>query len=279
MDGEYGSCFGGCRRGELVAFKQAKEEFSGLEFNSTASFKFKEVYDKIVYDKYKKQIESKPSTTFAPSSFRCDRLSFFRIRGVDPDPVSEINKSLEFSAMLGTACHEEIQTNLKNALGENWVDVPTFLTVVHKLSREPYDYTIRKQGELETQIEFFNPPVKFSCDGILKLEGEFYLLEIKTSEYQSFKSLKAPKPQHIDQIKCYCSLLELNKALVLYQDRLYGDIKCYEITVQDYEMQEIYDRMNKVLEYVDKNIAPPRLPNGDYWCTYCKYRQRCKQWG
>lgn len=251
----------------------------GLNFNSSISSNFKDMYDNIVYQKYKESEERKPSRTFAPSSFRCDRLSFFRLRGVDPDPAVEINTSLEFSAMLGTACHEEIQKNLKNAIGDQWVDVPTFLTSAHKLSRDPYDYVIRKYGELETQIEFFNPPVKFSCDGIIKIGGEFYLLEIKTSEYQSFKALKEPKPQHIDQIKCYCSLLELHKALVLYQDRLYGDTKCYEITVQDYEMHEIYDRMNKILDYVDKNIAPPRLPSGDYWCTYCKYKKRCSQWG
>lgn len=262
-----------------MGFKPIVTEESGLDFNSSISSNFKDLYDHIVYEKYKKSEESKPSQTFAPSSFRCDRLSFFRIRGVEPDPVVEINNSLEFSAMLGTACHQEIQTNLKNAIGDQWVDVATYLTVVHKLSREPYDYKIRQHGELETQIEFFNPPVKFSCDGIIKIGGEFYLLEIKTSEYQSFKSLKEPKPQHIDQIKCYCSLLELHKALVLYQDRLYGDIKCYEITVQDYEMKEIFDRMDRVMDYVNKNIAPPGLPSGDYWCSYCKYKQRCKQWG
>ena len=85
--------------------------------------------------------------------------------------------------------------------------------------------------------------------------------------------------QHIDQIKCYCSLLEINNALVLYQDRVYGETKCFEIYVQDYEMKQIFDRMNTVLDYVDKNIAPPKLISSDNWCKYCKYNQKCKQWG
>ena len=258
-----------------MAFKSIAATEIGLNFNSSVSSNFKDLYDHIVYQKYKKAEERKPSQTFAPSSFRCDRLSFFRLRGVDPDPVLDINTGLEFSAILGTACHEEIQSNLKNSIGDQWVDVTEYLKT-HELSHE---YQINKHGELETQIEFFDPPVKFSCDGIIKIGEDFYLLEIKTSEYQSFKSLKEPKPQHIDQVKCYCSLLEISKALVLYQDRLYGDTKCYEVIVQDYEMREIFDRMSKVLSYVEMNIAPPRLPNGDYWCNYCKYKQRCKQWG
>ena len=258
-----------------MGFKPISHTEQGLSFNSSVSANFKDLYEKIVYDKYKEKEEHKSSRTFAPSSFRCDRLSFFRLRGVEPDPIETVNTELEFSAMLGTACHEEMQSNLKHAIGNQWVNVSDYLTE-HPLSHE---YKINNRGELETQIEFLNPPVKFSCDGILKIGNEFYLLEIKTSEYQSFKVLKQPKDQHIDQVKCYCSLLELHKALVVYQDRLYGSIKCYELKVSDYEMSEIFNRMSKVLEYVNKNIAPPKLPSGDYWCTYCKYKKRCKQWG
>jgi len=262
-----------------MGFKPIEPINNGVKFNSTVSSNFIDLYKNILQDRYSLQEHHIHSKTFAPSSFRCDRLSFFRLRGIQPDANPSIDFSLEFSAMLGTACHQEIQRNLKEAIGDQWVDVATFLTVVHKPPVEPYDYTIRNSGELETQIEFFNPPVKFSCDGILKIAGEFYLLEIKTSEYQSFKVLKEPKPQHIDQIKCYCSLLNLHKALVLYQDRLYGDLKCYEITVTDYEMNEIFQRMYYVMDCVKNNIAPKRLDKGDYWCKYCNYKSTCKQWG
>ena len=233
------------------------------------------MYDKIVYEKYKAMEESKPSQNFAPSSFRCDRLSFFRLRGVDPDEVVDVNVGLDFAAMLGTACHLEIQSNLKNSIGDQWVDVEEYL----KVKNISHPYEIVRKTEFETNIQFLNPPVKFSCDGIIKLNEKYYLLEIKTSEHQSFKTLREPKSQHIDQIKCYCSLLELNDAIVLYQDRLYGETKCYELHVADYEMRDIFARMENVMEYVKKNIAPPRLDNTDYWCVYCKYTKRCKQWG
>lgn len=258
-----------------MAFKSISSLTSGVNFNTDISANFKAVYDRILYDKYKKSEEKKPSQTFAPSSFRCDRLSFFRLRGVEPDTVSIVDKQLEFSAMVGTACHKEIQNNLKQNIGSQWVDVVDYLQC-NKISHE---YEIKNRGEFETQLEFKYPPIKFSCDGILKIQDKYYLLEIKTSEYQSFSLLTEPKLQHIDQIKCYCSLLEINNALVLYQDRVYGETKCFEIYVQDYEMQQIFDRMDTVLDYVDKNIAPPKLISSDNWCKYCKYNQKCKQWG
>ena len=69
--------------------------------------------------------------------------------------------------------------------------------------------------------------------------------------------------------------------MIIYRhlDRLYGETKCYEVTVSPEDMQEIYDRMDRVMKYVNQNVAPPRLDKSDYWCTYCKYANRCKQWG
>lgn len=258
-----------------MAFKSIATESAGLDFNSQISSNFRDLYTNLMKTKYENKAKHLPSKTFAPSSFRCDRLSFFRLRGVEPDPVYEVNMGLEFSAILGTACHLEIQDNLKSAIGDQWVDVKSYLEST-SLSHE---FKINNHGEFETQIEFLNPPVRFSCDGLLRLNNQLYLLEIKTSEYQSFKTLKEPKSQHIDQVKCYCSLLEINKALVLYQDRLYGEVKCYEVDVYEYEMRDIFKRMDYVLDCVEKNIAPPRLDRSDYWCTYCKYAKRCKQWG
>lgn len=258
-----------------MGFKPIADVYTGKDSNSAVSSNFKQMYDHIVYEKYKKNAEHLPSKTFAPSSFRCDRLSFFRIRGVEPDPVVSIDMPLNFTAVLGTASHIEIQTNLKNSIGNQWVDVKDYLSN-HVLS---HGYQINHHGELETQIEFFNPPVKFSCDGLLNIGNTFYLLEIKTSESSSFSKLSEPKLQHIDQVKCYCALLELHHALVLYQDRLYGQTKCFEVNVSNNDSKEIFDRMNRVMDFVNKNIAPPRLPKGDFWCTYCKYKKRCNQWG
>ena len=170
-----------------MVFKPIEVSEIGLNFNSTVSSNFRDLYNKILFDKYKKEEERKPSQTFAPSSFRCDRLSFFKIRGVEPDPVFEVDMGLEFSAIIGTACHEEIQKNLKDSIGDNWVSVSQYL----KDNPIEYEYKINQISEFETRLEFTNPPVRFACDGIIKIDDIYYLLEIKTSEYQSFKYIQS----------------------------------------------------------------------------------------
>lgn len=256
-----------------MTFVPVTNYVKGTPFNSETSANFKEFYEGILNNIYREKELKKPSQTFAPSSFRCDRMSFFRLRGVEPDQNIVIDPQLEFSAVLGTACHREIQQNLKNTLVTDWVSVRDYL----EENPIEYDYSLHEDG-FETLVSFSYPPIRFSCDGIIRLSGEYYLLEIKTSEYQSFNSLSQPKESHIDQIKCYCALLNIEKSLVLYQDRLYGSIKCFEVRVNKSERDDVFKRMNYVIDCVEKNIAPPRLNKSDYWCTYCKYKQRCKQW-
>jgi CRISPR/Cas system-associated exonuclease Cas4 (RecB family) len=258
-----------------VGFIRISDTVNGKSSNSPVAQNFKSMYDKIVFDKYQKEEQHVSSRTFAPSSFRCDRLSFFRLRGVPADENVNVDSVLSFSAVLGTAMHREIQSNLKEAIGDNWINVPDFL----KTHDVGHDYKIGNSSEFETQLEFKNPPVRFSCDGLIKIGETVYLLEIKSSNPQPFSSLYEPKPNHIDQVKCYCALMNIDRALVLYQDRMYGQTKCFEVDVPDSEKQAVFDRMDRVMYFVNKCVAPPRLPKGDYWCTYCKYKKRCDSWG
>ena len=258
-----------------MAFKSAN--LSRLvKFNSAASCKLIDTYEAFVDSKIAARNAEPKHQTFAPSSFRCPRISWFRLRGVQPDVVKTPDRTLEFTAQLGTACHNVIQENFSELLGDDWLDVKDYLDSIDF----PYEYSVNKNG-FEYQIEILDPPVRFAVDGIVRIDGEVYLLEIKTSEYSSFDELMNPKDQHIDQIKFYCTLLGLSKCLVLYQDRLYGGLKCYEVLVTDIEKDEVRAKIKHIQEMVEANIAPDRLPREDSWCTssHCPYYAKCRQWG
>lgn len=252
--------------------------FSSLApFNSAVSSEFLDMYNAYqetqILDK-----RNKPShQTFAASSFRCDRRSWFRLRGVQPDVPKKADVHLEFSAEIGTACHRIIQRNLKAALGDAWVSVEDYLST-HPI---PYEYELTpSEDSLEVNVSISNPPIRFACDGIVIWKGKYYLLEIKTSEFSSWSDLTGPKSEHIDQVKCYTAMLGLSGVLMMYQDRQYGDIKCYELTVSDSDKSEVIERMNRVLKAVEYNIAPEPLSPGDKWCqpSYCPYYKKCKDW-
>lgn len=260
-----------------MAFRTAN--FAHLaKFNSAASSDFIDFYEEIIDKKVTAKNAEPKNKTFAPSSFRCPRVSWFRLRGVQPDAITKPDKTMEFIAELGTACHEIIQKNLKEALGDDWLDVSDYLDSNPEL-KSAHNWDLDKEG-YETKIHLEDPPIRFACDGIIRWKGKIYLLEIKTSEFASFDELTAPKSEHIDQIKCYATLLRINNVLVLYQDRQYGSLKCFEMTITPSDNKYILDKFQYVMDMVEANLAPDKLPNGDPWCNsnHCPYYNKCKEW-
>lgn len=245
------------------------------KFNSARSMNLltaiEESIDKSIIEK---NIEA-ANRTFAPSSFRCARLNWFRIRGIEKDKIATADRVLEFSSVIGTACHEMIQGYLCTT--DYWVEVEDYLkqNPLHNL-----EYTCEHNG-YETFFTVTHPyPVRFACDGVLSIDGEFCLLEIKSCTSDSFRDLTDPKSKHMDQVKCYCTLLELSRVIFIYIDRTYGDMKCYDVRITQIDKNEVTDKFNHVMWCVEYDIAPEPLPSGDSWCTsnMCPYYKKCKSW-
>ena len=247
-------------------------------FNSAVSSDFLNFYENFVDSKIAEKNSEPSHKTFAPSGFRCKRKMWFRLRGTEPDQLKQVDRVLNFTAEIGTACHKIIQSNLKEALQDDWIPVDRYLQE-HPI---PYDYTLKQDDDgLETKIEILDPPIRFACDGIIRWKGKLYLLEIKTSEYSSFDELTDPKSEHVMQVKCYTTLLGLSGVLFMYQDRQYGSLKVYEMHVSDADKQMVTNTMKYVQDMAEANLAPERLPYDDPWCnpSRCQYYRKCKEWG
>ena len=256
-----------------------KLEFShNSKFNSAVSLNFLDSYNQFVCDQIIEERSQPKHKSFAPSSIRCDRLSWFRLRGVQPDKPEVADTVLQFAADIGTACHRIIQNNLQKMLKDDWIDVSEYLKTIEM----PSDYSVEVDPNSgETLITLSNPAVRFACDGIIRINGTYYLLEIKSAEYNSWNSLTTYKPQHKDQVVCYSGLLKLNKVLFVYIDRWYGEIKCYEETIPEYLQQEMFDKMVEITKLAECGVAPEGLPRNDSWCTsgMCPYFKKCKEYG
>lgn len=264
----------------MMAFRSANMLAHSIKFNSAVSSDFLDYYENIVNQELLEESQTKKHQTFAPSHMRCDRISWFRLRGVQPDQIKEPDIGLSFAAQVGTACHEVIQERLSKSLGENWISVENWMNSNPELFQD-YDVELNKKG-YETLIDMKRPfPVRFACDGIVKFDNKVRLLEIKTSEFSSWNDLVEPKSIHIDQITCYSALLHIPDVLFLYQDRQYGGLKCFELSISLLDQQAVFDRMSKVLQLVEAHIAPDGLPIGDPWCSpsMCPYYKKCKEWG
>lgn len=263
-----------------MAFRSLNVPAHLTEFNSAVSSDFLELYRSALDAKIRSENEAPKHRTFAPSQMRCDRVSWFRLRGVQPDSIKQPDRTLQFTADVGTACHSMIQSILSTALKDNWINVADYVKD-NSDKYTDYNWSIESKG-YESMIDMKYPyPVRFACDGLVRFQGKFYLLEIKTSEFASWNDLMSPKPKHLDQIKTYSMLLKIPDVLFMYQDRNYGGIKCFQFLVDESEQNKIRDKMDHVMESVESMIAPEGLPYGDADCTasMCPYYNKCKEWG
>jgi len=251
-------------------------DFSRLvKFNSANSCDFLEMYEKAWDDEITKQDAKPKSRTIAPSAAYCLRHNWFRLRGVEPDKQENPDRGLDFTAKIGTACHENIQAILKDTLKDDWLDVGQYL----KENCTRFSYEVETHG-FETRVEIKHPPVRFACDGLIRWKGKVYLLEIKTSDFSSWDTLTGPKPIHVDQITTYASLIGVYDVLMLYQDRQYGGLKCFEVHITEDKVESIWQTFDYLVDMADKNLPPKGLPSGDSRCSpsMCIYYKKCKQW-
>lgn len=243
-------------------------------FNSALASQVLDIYEQGLEDRIAEERSRKPSQTFAPSSMRCERISWFRLRGVEPDKLETADIGLDFTAKMGTACHEMIQEALSRT--EYWVDVQSY---VESLPNKDL-YSLERNG-YETRITMQDPPIRFSCDGILNIDGQYILIEIKSCDHSSFMDLTDPKSQHIYQAKGYGTLLHIDKVIFIYIDRQYGDVKSYEIKITLEDSTQIVNMFSRVQKLAKARIVPEPLPKGDCWCSrsMCNYFDKCSQYG
>ena len=246
------------------------------KFNSTASMNLLGLYNSFVEEDIQEKNNRPSHKTIAPSSLRCSRRTWFRLRGVESDKLSRVDPVLHFTTEIGSACHEIIQNRLSLHLKDDWLDVGEYLETYVK----NHEFTYTKNG-YETQIAFHDIPIRFACDGVIRLDDKLYLLEIKSSEFSSWQDLSDCKEEHRQQALCYAMLLGLQNILFMYIDRQYGGIKCFEVIVKDYEAEDINNKFSYILKCVENNIAPEPLPKGDKWCSpaMCPYYKKCGEYG
>lgn len=257
-----------------MAFRTA--DFARVtRFNSANSCDFLDMFEKAWEEKIAEEDAKPKNKTIAPSAAYCMKQNWFRLRGVQPDVAKNPDRTLDFTAQVGTSCHESIQSLLQNVLGEDWLDIGEYLKSINPR----YEYTVELHG-YESRIAIENPPIRFACDGIIRWKGKIYLLEIKTSDFSSWEKLTGPKSIHIDQVNSYATLFGIHDVLMMYQDRQYGGLKCFEVHISDLDIKATWDTFEYIVDMADKNLPPKGLPPGDSRCSpsMCPYHKKCKEW-
>lgn len=222
---------------------------------------------------------AKPSTpSLSPSGLGCQRAAAFKLSGAMCREDTETYES-SLAAAMGSFVHERLQKFMSKS--NIWVNVQDYIVEHPELNLRLREHQ-RSDGEVS--LEFSGerqgthvPPFTFQCDGLVKIEGEYYLIEIKTETETAWQKRGAPNPKHQEQGRAYAFLYGVRNILWVYASReSFGTHrKIYLQTIKDSEIYAFSSLITGIGAAVEsKSISS--LPKAKD-CKYCAFIDLCKK--
>ncbi|MDD5433690.1 MAG: Dna2/Cas4 domain-containing protein [Candidatus Pacebacteria bacterium] len=119
------------------------------------------------------------------------------------------------------------------------------------------------------------------ADAILSLNGENYVLDIKSINSMAFRKLVSPKDENICQIQLYLHYFKIQKGILLYIDKDLQEMKEFLVNYDPALVNQLLIGFDQLKDKIEKNILPVALFDypKNWQCVYCQYRQLCDMVG
>lgn len=226
------------------------------------------------------KLPARPSNkALSPSSIGCQRAAAFKLSGAWGKEDEETYES-GLAAAMGSFCHERIQKFLSQS--DIWVDVKEFVDEnpdlglsVAKVQKHEGEISLTFSGIRKG--EKVSPPFSFQCDGIVRIDGEYYIVEIKSETEAAWQKRQAPNPKHQEQGTGYSFLYGIKNILWVYVSRESFGVhrKVYLQNIPKVQIDLFQTMCMDIGEAVEeKNIG--RLPKAKD-CRYCAFVNECRK--
>ena len=225
---------------------------------------------------HKQATKSRP--TLSPSGMGCQRAAAFKLSGAWGKEEEETYESI-LAAEMGTFIHEHIQKFMRSS--PIWVDVEKFVKDRPELgiSINPHQ---KHEGEISLLFSGYrngtkvSPPFSFQCDGIVFIDNEYYIVEIKSESETAWQARTAPNPKHADQATGYAFLYGIRNILWVYASReSYGaHRKIYYQQVDERKIASFVETAQKIGKAVEEDSIK-LLPKAKD-CRWCAFAPICK---
>ena len=217
-----------------------------------------------------------PSQTYKPSGMNCMRQNYYQIKGYKMN-TDDSNSNLIGICESGTDRHERIQKAVasmkENNIDCEYVDVASYL----KSRNLTDEIEIVSQQGMETKLYHKTYNMSFLCDGIIKYDNHYYILEIKTESSYKFMNRKGVDPSHYKQATAYSLAFHLDEVLFVYENRDVCDKKAYMFKVTDEMRNDLINYIETCDNYIKKDNVPPKPTDvAKKTCTYCAYKKYCE---
>ena len=194
------------------------------------------------------------------------------------------NKSqLHFYVTDAGKCPRAIFFKFKNAPGEK-AD-PRILRIFEHgeyLHRNIFNILYRLRIGVVTEVKIPEQEIiSGRADAILCLDGENYVLDIKSMNSMVFRKLSSPKEENVCQIQLYLHYFKIKKGILLYIDKDQQEIKEFIVQYDGPLVEQLlfgFTQLNKKIETDTLPVALFDYPT-NWQCSYCQYRQICDMAG
>lgn len=224
---------------------------------------------------------SPQGTLFRPSTITfnyCRRIKLVQLAGLvtlyDEVPTPKLQTVFD----IGNAVHEIIQgyfwdieilrgTFYCSKCEKTWEDK----SPSHCPTNKAHVRRFLKYKEVALGSETL--PIKGRADGILEIEGELHLVDIKSISNRSqgmsemqfcFEDLadSGPKPEHVVQLHFYMWMSGIKRGHLLYYSKNKGEIKTFAIPYNEEILKPYLDEISELVEKAEKlkRMEPVELP-------------------
>jgi len=116
------------------------------------------------------------------------------------------------------------------------------------------------------------------ADGIVTIDNEPYVIELKSINSVGFRKLEKPKKEHIKQLQLYLHYFKIPKGIFIYENKDTQELKEFIIEYDQKLAESIISDFATLKHFISNDIVPP-IPFGleDWECAYCDYAEECER--
>ena len=222
------------------------------------------------------------SQAYKPSSMNCVRQMYYMVTGAEAQSESVYTGIGICNS--GTDIHQRIQQAVLD-MKSNGIDCEYVNVADYVRSRNLNYLEVKKEpdfehGDYETKLYHKTLNMSFLCDGIIKYQNKYYILELKTESASKFWSRQGVNEAHFNQGTAYSLSLQINDVIFVYISRDSLDMQSFMFTPTDDMKQDLVGRIQTCDEHIQKHVVPKKPADiTSKTCTYCNYRTQCRKDG
>jgi CRISPR/Cas system-associated exonuclease Cas4 (RecB family) len=119
------------------------------------------------------------------------------------------------------------------------------------------------------------------ADVIISLNGQLYVVDIKSMNSMIFNSLDKPKEENLQQVQLYLHYFKIKKGILLYIDKDKQNIKEFVFDYDPELVKSLLEGFKSLKEKIDSDSIPPKLADwsSNWQCKYCQFHEICSEAG